>query len=302
MLGALRLVDAQDQTIASVVSFGNHPEALSDENTLMTSDFAHGLRRTLEQGSEWEQAPGKPGVGGPCLYINAAVGGLMTPLGMTVKTPDGDSFSAGSFDKADAIGQLLGEMALDALANGDTIAAPQLDLQAQKYKVRIDNVNFQFLFGLGFFDRETFMEMDGLYLETESALINVGPAQFLSVPGELFPELAIGGYDGSHLNVPTKPLIDPNNINPPKLQQAPDGPYLKDRMHGTYRFIIGLGNDELGYILPEYDFILGDPPWVSEAPGDHYEETNSLGIETFSKIDAAAEVLIAWSKWVHDAP
>lgn len=37
-------------------------------------------------------------------------------------------------------------------------------------------------------------------------------------------------------------------------------------MHGTYRFIIGLGNDERGYILPEYDFVLGDPPWTSEAP------------------------------------
>ncbi len=302
MLGALRLVDADDQTIASVVSFGNHPEALSDENTLMTSDFAHGLRRTLEMGSTWKQAPGKPGVGGPCLYINAAVGGLMTPLHVTVETPDGDKYSSGSFDKADAIGQLLGEMALDALSNGDVVLAPQLDLQAQTYRVRIDNENFQFLFGLGFFDRETFEEMDGLYLETESALINLGPAQFLSVPGELFPELAIGGYDGSHLNVPTKPLIDPDNINPPKLQQAPDGPYLKDRMHGTYRFVIGLGNDELGYILPEYDFVLGDPPWVSEAEGDHYEETNSLGIETFSKVDTAADVLIAWSKWVHDLP
>ncbi|HEY8378393.1 MAG TPA: neutral/alkaline non-lysosomal ceramidase N-terminal domain-containing protein, partial [Nannocystis sp.] len=302
MLGALRLVDAQDNTIATIVSFGNHPEALSDENTLITSDFAHAFRRTVEQGSQWKFAPGQPGVGGTCLYLNAAVGGLMTPLGMTVTTPDGESYSSGSFDKADAIGQLLGEMALDALQNGDVVPAPRLDVQAQKYKVRVDNANFQLLFGLGFFDRETFMEMDGMYIETESALLNLGPAQFLTVPGELFPELAIGGYDGSHINHPFKSLLKPNNPNPPDLQSAPEGPYLKDRMHGTYRFIVGLGNDELGYILPEYDFILGDPPWITEAPGDHYEETNSLGPETFSKIEAAADVLIAWSKWVHGVP
>jgi len=302
MLGALRLVDEQDNTIASVVSFGNRPEALSDENTLMTSDFAHGLRRTLEQGSTWLNSPGKPGVGGPCLYINAAVGGLMTPLGMTVKTPDGESYSSGSFEKADAIGQLLGEMALDALANGDVVATPQLDLQAQTFKVRVDNLNFQAMFQLGIFDRETTMEGDQMFIDTEAALINLGPAQFLTVPGELFPELAIGGYDGSHINVPTKPLVDPNNTNPPDLQAAPDGPYLKDKMHGTYRFIVGLGNDVLGYILPEYDFVLGDPPWITEAEGDHYEETNSIGVETFSEIDAAADVLIAWSKWVHGAP
>src|SRR5690606_23727733 len=204
---------------------GNHPEALSDENTLMTSDFAHALRRTLEQGSTWTQAPGKPGVGGPCLYLNAAVGGLMTPLGMTVQTPDGDSYSAGSFEKADAIGQLLGEMALDALENGDVVAAPQLDRQAQRFKLRVDNAGFQAMFQLGIFDRETSMEMDGMYIETEAALINLGPAQFLTVPGELFPELAIGGYDGSHLNVPTKPLVKPSNPNPPDLLAAPDGPY-----------------------------------------------------------------------------
>ncbi|MDC0719687.1 hypothetical protein [Nannocystis bainbridge] len=302
MIGAVQLVDAEANTIASLVSFGNHPEALSDENTLMTSDFAHGLRRTLEQGSQWLQAPGKPGVGGPCLFLNAAVGGLMTPLGMAVKTPDGETYQSASFEKADAIGQLLGEMALDALANGDTIAAPQLDLQAHLFKLRVDNLNFQAMFQLGIFDRETFMEMDGLYISTEAALINLGPAQFLTVPGELFPELAIGGYDGSHIHAPTKPLVDPNNTNPPNLLEAPDGPYLKDKMHGTYRFIVGMGNDELGYILPEYDFVLGDPPWVSEAEGDHYEETNSIGVETFSKLDAAADVLLAWSKWVHGAP
>ncbi|MCY1068667.1 hypothetical protein OV090_28265 [Nannocystis sp. RBIL2] len=302
MIGAVQLIDGEAQTIASLVSFGNHPEALSDENTLITSDFAHGLRRTLEQGSQWLQSPGKPGVGGPCLFLNAAVGGLMTPLGMAVKTPDGETYQSGTFEKADAIGQLLGEMALDALANGDAIDAPKLDLQAQKFKLRVDNQNFQAMFQLGIFDRETFMEMDGMYIETEAALINLGPAQFLTVPGELFPELAIGGYDGSHINVPTKPLVDPNNTNPPNLLEAPEAPYLKDKMHGTYRFIIGMGNDELGYIVPEYDWVLGDPPWITEAEGDHYEETNSIGVETFSKIDAAADVLIAWSKWVHGLP
>ena len=300
-LGALRLVGADDQTIASLVSFGNHPEALADKNNLLTADFVHGVRRTLEQGSAWKQAPGKPGVGGPCLYVNAAVGGMMTPLGVTVVTPDGESFTSASFEKADAIGQLLGEMALDALANGDVVAAPTLDLQAQTFKARVDNTSFNLLFQLGIFNREVFDMQDGRYIETEAALINLGPLQLLSVPGELLPELAVGGYDGSRINAPGVPLVDPNNSNPPKLDQAPQGPYLKDKMHGTYRWIIGLGNDELGYIIPEYDYVLGDPPWISEAEGDHYEETNSLGPKIFSTYDATADILLAWSKWVHGA-
>jgi hypothetical protein len=299
-LGAARLVGAQDQTIASLVSFGNHPETVGADNNLLSADFVHALRRTLEQGSTWTRAPGKPGLAGPCLFINAAVGGMMTPLGAEVVTPDGDAYTAESFAKADSVGQLLGEIALDAIDNGDVVLAPRLDLQAQRFKLRVDNSQFNLMFELGIFKREIFEEMGAKFLETEMVLINLGPIQLLSVPGELLPELAIGGYDGSHINAPGKALLDPNNPNPPDLAQAPDGPYLKDKMHGTYRWIVGMGNDELGYIIPAYDFVLGDPPWTSEAAGDHYEETNSLGVETFAGVDATADLLLAWSKWVHD--
>ena len=299
-LGAARIVGAQDQTIASLVSFGSHPETVGAKNNLMSADFVHALRRTLEQGSTWTQAPGKPGLAGPCLFINAAVGGMMTPLGTEVITPDGDTYTAESFAKADAVGQLLGEIALDAIDNGDVVVAPELDLQAQRFQLRVDNPQFNLMFELGIFTREVYEIMGAKFLETEMVVVNLGPIQLLSVPGELLPELAIGGYDGSHVNAPGKTLLDPNNPNPPDLAQAPEGPYLKDRMHGTYRWIVGMGNDELGYIIPEYDFILGDPPWTSEAEGDHYEETNSLGVGTVAGVDAAAEVLLAWSKWVHD--
>jgi hypothetical protein len=87
-------------------------------------------------------------------------------------------------------------------------------------------------------------------VRTEMTLINLGPIQFLSIPGELLPELAIGGYDGSKVNAPGVPLVDPTNRNPPALDQAPAGPYIKDKMSGTYRWLIGLGDDELGYIIP----------------------------------------------------
>jgi hypothetical protein len=38
--------------------------------------------------------------------------------------------------------------------------------------------------------------------------------------------------------------------------------------------VIGLANDELGYILPIEDFKY---PWNPFKPGAHYEETNSIG-------------------------
>ena len=55
------------------------------------------------------------------------------------------------------------------------------------------------------------------------------------------------------------------------------GPYLKDKRPGKIKFFVGLGNDELGYLVPTWDYKLGTPPYFSQAKGDHYEETNSLG-------------------------
>lgn len=36
--------------------------------------------------------------------------------------------------------------------------------------------------------------------------------------------------------------------------------------------------------------------------GRLYEKTTSLGPGTFGKVDAATDILIAWSKWAHDLP
>jgi hypothetical protein len=75
------------------------------------------------------------------------------------------------------------------------------------------------------------------------------------------------------------PIIDPDNPNPPDLAQRPSGPFLRQLTAGVrHTMIVGLGNDELGYIIPIYDFKTDDTtPYFEEAPGDHYGETNSTG-------------------------
>ncbi|MCA9661726.1 MAG: hypothetical protein KC486_25535 [Myxococcales bacterium] len=298
-MSAARLVDVNDETIVTLINYGCHPETLADDNLLITSDFSHALRRTVEKGSVWQSAPGKEGLGGPAIYINAAVGGMMTTLGVEVVNPDGDSYKSASFEKADSIGQLLGEMALDAIDLGDVVDAPKLSVANRTFKVDVLNTSFQFLFDQGVLKRTTYPPEDGgdtMRIQTEMSVINLGPIQMLSVPGEILPELTIGGYDGSRVNAPGVPLIDPNNTNPPDVDAAPQGPYIKDRMGGTYRWIIGLGNDELGYIIPDYDYQLADTmPYVDEAEGDHYEETNSLGPHIAGIVDDYAAYLTAWS-------
>ncbi|MCY1059843.1 hypothetical protein [Nannocystis sp. SCPEA4] len=298
-MSAAHLVDTEGVPIATLINYGCHPETLANDNLLVTSDFVHALRRTVEEGSTWQTAAGKPGLGGPAIYINGAVGGMMTTLGVNVENPDGETHQAATFEKADSVGQMLGEMALDAVELGEEITAPTLRFAAKRFRAPVVNTNFKLFFDLMVLEREVFnSDMPGKEeIETEMGLVELGPIQMLTVPGELLPELQIGGYDGSHINAEGVPLIKPDNVNPPDLDAAPKGPYIEDRMGLQYRWIIGLGNDELGYIIPEYDFELAEVmPWVSEAEGNHYEETNSLGPAMAGLVDQFADLLIAWSK------
>ena len=91
-MAGLRAKD-DGRTIATIVNQGNHPEALSDENTAITSDFAHFLRDGMENGVPWESGVVE-GLGGVSMYLQGAVGGMMTPLGVEVTDRDGGTHSA----------------------------------------------------------------------------------------------------------------------------------------------------------------------------------------------------------------
>jgi hypothetical protein len=55
----------------------------------------------------------------------------------------------------------------------------------------------------------------------------------------------------------------------------------------------GLTNDMLGYLMDGYDYVLDDAaPFVEEAPGDHYEETNSIGPSGWPTILEAYEEIL----------
>ncbi len=294
----LHLANLEGQSIATLINYASHPESLASENTLLTADYIHALRRTVEQGSTWTQAPGKPGVGGRALFISGALGGMMTPLRITTTSPDGDDWETGQFEKADTIGQLIGELALEALAQGEPISAPQLEFAVQTFEAEVINDAFKLLFNEGIFDREV-VERDGTqFVRSEMGIIELGPLRMITIPGELLPELAVGGYDGSQMFTSEVPLIDPENPNPPDLDQAPEGPYLKQRLKADYTWIIGLGNDELGYIIPEFSFELGFPAYLSEAEGDHYEETNSLGPHMAGIVAAQTQALVEFIDWL----
>lgn len=70
---------------------------------------------------------------------------------------------------------------------------------------------------------------------------------------------------------------------------------MKDHLRAPHRWLVGMGQDELGYIVPPYNFVLDDvDPWFSEAEGDHYEETNALGPLFAPTLDEQYTLLMGW--------
>jgi hypothetical protein len=296
---------ADGSTIATLLNFGNHPETLADENTAITSDFPHYVRDGMENGVDWASGP-VDGLGGVSLYLQASVGGMMTPLGVTVTDRDGAEFSQSTFDKAQAIGHLMASQALESLQDATPSVGPSLALRVSQIYMPIDNVAFQAMYLMGVFKRPAFnydpdenLTDDNIpELQTEMNVFDLGPIRMLTIPGELLPELAVGGFDGSHTNIGAsdEPLVNLEVENAADLSKAPEGPFLKDRMAGEYNWILGLGNDELGYIIPEYNFVLDElVPYLNEAEGDHYEETNSLGPRTAGLIELRAAEILGWT-------
>jgi len=301
-LGVARFFEPSGATVATLVHFGNHPETVAGDNLLLTSDFAHALRQTVESGVSWDGSS-QEGVGGTCIFLNAAVGGMMTSLRADVTDPDGVVWSEHSFEKADAVGQLLGGMALDAIDAAESVGDVTLTFRANKFELPVINTGFQAMFEIGVLAHRTIYNYDPEEnisadnqpdVETEVDFIQIGDLQMITIPGELLPEVGIGGYNGSFTPA-DKDIVDPENSNPPDLASSPEGPYLLDRLDGRMNWVIGLGNDELGYFIAPYNFVLADVgAYILEAEGDHYEETNSLGPDTATLIDEQVERLAGW--------
>ena len=256
----------------------------------------------MENGVTWDSGTTE-GLGGIAVYLNGTVGGLMTPLGITVTDGNGVDHSSSDWAKSEATGKVVGEMMLEAIAGGELVESPDLSFEMTRVELPVANIGFQAMFLSGVLDRklydydpaELLSESNLPKIHTETGHITIGPLEMLTVPGELFPEVAFGGYDGSRVGNDLVEFISSDNPNPPQVEEAPDGPYWAELMNTEHAWIVGLANDELGYIIPAYDFeVHPTVPYLDEPEGDHYEETNSLGPATQPLLDEAVRNLLAW--------
>lgn len=288
-----------DTPIVTLINWGNHPETLSDYNNFVTSDFPHYLREAIEKGIAPKGSfKGLKAVGGTAFYLQAAVGGLMTQLRIPVTDVDGTVQNKSDWDKARALGHQLALKAVQALEKKEEIKGG-ISLWAKEVFLTMENRYYHIGFNLNLFNREgvnfdpdqPINKANLPQVRSEVALIRIGDVTLYSMPGELDPQVLIGGYDGAYKF--EYDLVDPNNKNPPDLTKAPKGPYLKERIPGKYKLFVGLGNDQLGYILPNWNWQLSQSnPYLEQAEGDHYEETNSVGPQTLPLLLQAYDAIL----------
>lgn len=282
--------------IATLVNWANHPEASGGDNQLITSDFVHPLREKMEKNGA-----------GPVVYVSGALGGLLTPLHATPVDDMGRPVPDNGLPKARALGLAVADFALSALADPKAKQvegkAARLSFRTTIFPAHVENVKYHLASMVGVFRRSFCCYDDSRPLdatnvpqvETKVAYLQLGPASIITNPGELAGELFLGGYGGEHAG--TYKLYDPMQANAPDLGKAPQGPYLIDLMDGdrTSRMTFGLTLDFLGYILPRYNFVLDEKsPYFDSAPGDHYEETNSIGPRAEAEIVGTMRQLIQW--------
>lgn len=263
----IRAVDASaDTTLGTFISWGNHPETLWGKNLIVTSDFPHYLRTYVEKGLHRGDSLVMKGAGGIAVYSTAAIGGLMTTSpGVSIPDPfTGKEYREPSFEKADAQGKQLAIIVLSAMKKPALVMdSAAISLISQKIQLPLKNKLFRLGRLLKVIDRGRGP------ITTELAAFTIGPATFATVPGEIYPEIINGGIENpSGADFATEPL---------------EVPPVREMMPGRFRFILGLANDEIGYIIPKSQWDV-KAPFAYGREEAQYGEENSMGPETASII------------------
>jgi hypothetical protein len=268
-----------DATLGSVVGWANHPETPWSKNREITSDFCGYLRDALADGVVVDGKQLAQGVGGTHLFVNGAIGGLITTSpGTAVRDPvSGEELQKPSHEKARALGLQLAMRILPRLAEARASAtnhAP-IGIRARTLEMPLANKAFVAAAVLGLMDRG---HSSWMKLRTEVALLTVGEASLACIPGEIYPELVNGGIErapGGDFD------IEPLEVPP-----------LRALMPGRVKFLLGLANDEIGYIIPKSEWDQ-KPPYIYGSERGVYGEINSVGPETAGLLHRAFKEMCA---------
>lgn len=265
-----------DDTIATFVSWGNHPETLGGSNPIITADFVHWLQKGIEEGVP--EPNGVEGFGGMALFFQGQLGGLMNPLSITVPHRDGEQFfREHSFEKAESLGYNLAIVAANTLRS-DRVwknENPLLAVAARTAKAPMAG-HYKYAIMLGLIHEGYYW---GGKAKTEINVIRIGEVTVLTVPGEIYPEIVEGGIEALPGN--DFGLTEPVEVPPLRV-------FLEQETR--MGLVIGLANDQIGYIVPKSQWDTRPPHVYNDRP--QYGEGNSGGPEVAPAIHRESRRLL----------
>jgi hypothetical protein len=285
-LVALEFRDKQGQAAGLVVQWNCHPETLGSKNTLLSADYVGAAVKSLHEKHRC-----------PVVYLTGTVGGLMTSLEVEVKSAAGKSLADGTFEKTQRYGELLAEAAERALKASVPLKLSPLRVRWRELFLPLDNKLFLLARQLGVLKREAFRwtgdpyraepardVKDGkpLCMRTEFAWLRLGDLDIALIPGEIYPELVL-----DKVQDPADPAAD--------FPGAPVEPAIYKQLRGPHRMMIGLANDEIGYIIPKRQWD-EKPPFCYGRKQTQYGEVNSLGPDTAPLLCRAFKELVERTK------
>ena len=271
-LHVLRAQSPSGESIATMVNLGVHPELFWSKITQISADISGQIASSIEQKG-----------GGIGLHANGAIGALIAPGDLygyddkNNKMPLSEELAL-RWKGIQKIGELVSAGAIASTLNQKPAPVAAMDVRVRKIFIPLDNLLLDRLSKKGVFERERYTkgmpDPDGQDIQTEIDLIVLKDArgdplaEIFTIPGELAPEIYLGGF------LPADASPNPG---------APETPVLKNHLRAPHQFLLGLGNDELGYIIPLNDFLFPNNRKLPILPQKdrfgrrHYEETVSAG-------------------------
>jgi hypothetical protein len=217
--------------LATLVNFASHPESLGSNNTLITSDFPHYARERIEQAT-----------GGAAIWVSGDLGVLQGPLDLDVLDPDTNQPAVRrTFRWAAVHGQQLADRILSAIPSmpGNPVATIRM-ASSDPVPVRLDNPYFRFFIALGVINPRLTLFTNGV---PDDSVGFPYPPPFESIPQALGEDL--------HTEVAAFTINEASFAVVPSELDPQIGETYRAAMTGAeHTFIIGLGNDEIGYQLP----------------------------------------------------
>ena len=174
-----------------------------------------------------------------------------------------------SHAKARTYGYGLANSVIEAFHTGDFKQSPKPSISVHSTEIELGIENFMLSLGslLGVIDTDPKFSLMPPFIRylSEVAFIQLGDATITGVPGELYPEIAVGGIENP---IGADYLIAPQEV-----------PHLRSQFPDKLNLMVNLANDSIGYIIPKSEWDK-DAPWIFGENEETYGESVSLGPNT----------------------